>query len=148
MGAKEAAHESADGACCDLALPVGGNLDAVAEEDEIDAHQDKSHAEDDVQHSVVHPLQTEDGKGGDDDEGREDGHEPAQFEIAAHPDADDKAVAHRQQPGEGRGLTVGGHEKGKHGHDEHAKTEACGALDETGADAQQEYDDKKMEHHC
>lgn len=70
---KESAQQSADRAGCDLSFLVGRNLYAAAEEDEIDAHQDQRHAEDRVEQGIVHPLQAENGKCGDDDEGGQDG---------------------------------------------------------------------------
>ena len=138
LHSEESSHQSAQCSCRNLHGQRSLHLDALAEEGEVDAHDDQRNTEQYVQYVIFHPLEHEDGSDGNDDEGEQNGQQPPPGDVLVFLNNDDQGGGHRQNAREGCCLTEGRHDRGEHRHDEDAKTEASGALYKTGSDAQQE----------
>ena len=138
LHAEESAHHAAERSRPEHIGQGGGDMDAPAEEGEPYSRDDEHHAQNVPQQPVVHLLQTEDRRNGDDGEGGEDGQQLAPLYVAPHLPRDGCRCCQGQESRQGGGFSVGGHEQGQHRHDEDAEPEADGALDEARDDREKE----------
>ena len=88
---------------------------------------------------VFDTCQGEDGDGRDDDERQQNRPKPLPSDVASQSPYDSCRSRDSQQSWECRSFAIAWHEEWKHRHDEDAKAETRGALNETCTDAQQEY---------
>ena len=79
------------------------------------------------------------GNGRDDDKRQQNRPKPLPSDVASQPPHDCSRCGDSQQSWECRSFAIAWHEEWKHRHDEDAKAETRGALNETRTDAQQEY---------
>ena len=88
---------------------------------------------------VFDTCQGKDGYGRDDDERQQNRPKPLPCDVTPQPPYDSSRGGNGQQSLECRGFAIAWHQERQHRHDEDAESEARSALDETRADAQQEY---------
>ena len=88
---------------------------------------------------VFDTSQSEYGDGRDDDKCHQNRPKSVPRDVTTQPPYDSSRGRDCQQPWESSGLAIAWQEERQHRHDEDAESEARGTLDETCADAQQEY---------
>jgi len=139
LHAEEATHQPAQCSCAYLHPLRRRQFYALTKQHEVNTNQDECHTKDAVQDIVFDARQCKDGDGRDDDKRQQNRPKPLPSDVASQPPYDNCRSGDSQQSWECRSLSIAWHEERQHRHDEDAKTEARGALDETRADAQQEY---------
>ena len=134
---EKSSHQTAERTGTHLYLLGGRQFDALAEQHEVDAGQDEHYTKDFSNQLVFHTGEDKDGHRRDDDEGEQYRPKSPPYNKSSQPPYYNSRRGDGQYSRQCGCLTVTGHEKRQHRHDEDAKAKARRSLHETCTDAEQ-----------